>query len=231
MKVKKPNLTATALAVAIATGATGLSVAPSAQAEFSATVGAANMYLWRGQNLTKDGAQVFGSLDYTNGGFYLGAWASTETGGEETDLYVGYGGAIGEFSYGISYWKYLYPEDCSGTPTTCALGDNDASEAVVTLGYGPVHASAYIAVESGKDDDIYYTIDGSLGKFTLLYGWWSLENPGNEYSHITLSYAATDELKFAVSVLSNDSGYTPETGAPAENPLFMVSYSKKFDLK
>ena len=226
---KTTNLTAAAVAAAIATGAS-FAAPQVAQAEFSTTLSAANMYLWRGQNLTKDGAQVAGSLDYTMGGFYAGVWASTETGGHETDLYLGYGGDVGGFSYGVSYWKYLYPEDCTATPS-CDLGDNDASEVVASVGFGPVTAAAYIAVESGKDDDIYWTIDGTIGKFNLLYGFWDLENPGNEYSHLTLSFAATDEIKMAVSIANNDSGYTPETNGITENPLFMVSYSKSFDLK
>jgi len=226
---KTTNLTATALAVAVATGAS-FATPQTAQADFSATLSAANMYLWRGQNLTPNGAQVAGSLDYSTGGFYLGAWTSTETGGSETDLYLGYGGSVGGFSYDVSYWKYLYPEDCTAAPS-CALGDNDASEAVVSLGFGPVTAAAYISVESGSDDNKYYTIDGTFGKFNLLYGWWDLENPGNDYSHLTFSYMPTDELKFAVSILDNASGYEPETGGLTDNPLFMASYSKTFDLK
>lgn len=241
---KMTNLTATALAVAIATGA-GFSVSQTAQADTSATLSAANMYLWRGQNLTPNGAQFAGSLDYTHGsGFRAGIWASTETGGHETDLYAGYGGAIGEFSYDISYFKYWYPENCSGTPTTCDLGKNDQSDAILAVGFGPVKATAYINVESDTPDDNYFTVDASFGKFNLLYGWWDMEattatGTRNEYSHFTLSYAATSELKFAVSMLSNDSGFTPEGAAPAgaitdagltENPLFMVSYTKSFDL-
>lgn len=229
MKSTKLNLTAAALAVSVAMGS-GV-FAQEAHADVSATLGAANMYLWRGQNLTPNGAQVHGSLDYSNkSGLYAGIWATTETGGHETDLYVGFGSEIKGFSYDISYWKYLYPEDCSGAPTTCALGDNDASEVVGSIGYGPVTFAAYVAVESGSDDDKYLTIDASFDKFNILYGWWDLENPGNEYSHITLSYAATDEISMAVSVLDNDSGFEPETTGNTENPLFMVSYTKSFDL-
>lgn len=231
---KMTNLTATALAVAIATGA-GLSVSQTAHADVSASISGANMYLWRGQNLTPNGAQIAGSLDYAHAsGFRAGIWASTETGGHETDLYAGYGGAVGGFTYDISYWKYWYPEDCSGTPTTCDLGKNDQSEAVLALGFGPVKAAAYINVESDTPDDNYYTLDATFGKFNILYGFWDLESigttPRNEYTHFTLSYAATSELKFAVSILNNDSGFTPETGAPSENPLFMVSYTKSFNL-
>ncbi|MDT8385257.1 MAG: TorF family putative porin [Gammaproteobacteria bacterium] len=211
----------------------------TAQAGVSGTVQAANMYLWRGQNLTPNGAQVSGDLNYSHdAGMYAGVWTSTETGGQETDLYVGFGGGVGGVSYDISYWKYLYPEDCnSATPVSCSLGDTDASEFVVSLGFGPVSVASYIAAESGSDDNNYYTVGVDFAeKFNLTYGFWDLENPGNEYSHVTLMYSFSDELTFGVSVASNDSGYTEEGNAPdatgvTEDPLFYVSYAKSFDLK
>ena len=207
--------------------------ATAAQAEVSATLTAASMYLWRGQNLTPDGPQFAGSLDYSNAsGFYAGAWTSNETGGHETDLYLGFGGSLGDFGYDISYWKYLYPEDCSGTPINCSLGDNDTSEVVVSGSYGPISAAAYINVESGQDSNVYYTISGEMDKFSLTLGFWDLENPGNEYKHLTFGYAFSDEISFAVSVADNDSGYTVANGTGVEeDPLFMASYSKTFDLK
>jgi uncharacterized protein (TIGR02001 family) len=226
MKSMKLNLTATAMAVSLATG-TAMIAPQSAQAEVSATLGVANMYLWRGQNLTPNGAQAHGSLDYANGGFYAGVWATTETEGHETDLYAGYGGEIGGISFDLSYWKYLYPEDCS---VNCDLGENDLSEVVASVGFGPVTVAGYFTVESGADSDKYYTIDASFGKFNILYGMWDLENPGNEYTHVTLSYSATDEITMAVSMASNDSGFEPETNGITENPLFYVGYTKSFDL-
>jgi uncharacterized protein (TIGR02001 family) len=231
----KSKLSAAALATSVALGA---AVVPSiASAEVSATIGAANMYLWRGLNLTPGGAQVSGSLDYSQAsGFYAGAWTSTETDGHETDLYLGFGNEIGGFSYDISYWKYLYPEDRD--PTTgfgVDMGDNDLSEYALSVGYGPVTASAYIAAESGADDNNYYTLAATMGDFTLLYGWWDLEfgtvaGIQNEYSHLTLSYAFNDNLSFSIS--KADSDLPKEDPAYIEeDPLFQVSYSMTFDLK
>ena len=107
--MKKFNLTAAAAAVSMVMGA---SFAPQVvQADVSATVGVSSMYLWRGQNLTPDGGQVSGSIDYKNAnGFYAGVWTSSEQGGHETDLFAGYGGTAGDFSYDVSYWRYLYPD-------------------------------------------------------------------------------------------------------------------------
>ncbi|MFO7602805.1 MAG: TorF family putative porin [Gammaproteobacteria bacterium] len=229
MKALK-KLSPVALATTLAIGGMAAMPPSTAQAGVTATVQAANMYLWRGQNLTKNGAQVSGDLNYSNdSGLYAGVWTTTETGGQETDLYLGFGGEVSGFSYDVSYWKYLYPEDCSGA--LCDLGDTDASEYVLSLGFGPVSVAGYFNAESGSADNNYYTVGVDFAeKFNLTYGMWDYENTGNnEYTHLTLMYSATDDLTLGVSVANNDSGFTEATGI-AEDPLFYVSYSKSFDL-
>lgn len=226
------------LALAAVVGLTGMVVTGTANAETSASFSASNMYLWRGVNLTPNGGQVAGSLDYGHSsGAYAGIWTTTETEGHETDLYLGFGGKVGGVSYDISYWKYLYPEDCNST--SCDSADNDLSEYVLSVGYEPVTFTAYIGAESEAEDYMYYTLDVAFGKLNVQYGVWDHDKAGNnEYSHVTLSYAATDELSFAVSKASNDSGFenTPANAGTSafgveEDPLFQVTYSKSFDIK
>lgn len=229
-------------ALAAAVGLAGMVVTGTAQAETSASFSASNMYLWRGTNLTPSGAQVAGSLDYSHAsGAYAGIWTTTETDGHETDLYLGFGGKAGGISYDISYWKYLYNEDC--TTTSCDSGENDLSEYVLSIGYEPVKFTAYVGAESDQTDYTYMTVDVAFGKFNFQYGVWDVDTTiaaptPNNYSHITISYAATDEFSFAVSKASNDDGYenTPAdavagTYGVEEDPLFQVTYSKSFDLK
>ena len=224
--MKKFKLTSIAAAASIAMGA---AFAPQAvQADTSATVGVSSMYLWRGQNLTPDGGQVHGSLDYSNkSGVYAGVWTSSEQGGHETDLYVGYGGSAGDISYDVSYWKYLYPD----TGTNVDLGDNDAAELVLSVSYDAFSVAAYIQVDSDNADDNYFTVSGSFDKFTVLYGWWDKEVAGtNDYSHITVSYAATDEISASISFADNDVADSA-AGAVETDPLFQIGYTKSFDLK
>ncbi len=158
----------------------------------------------------------------------------------------GFGGEAGGVSYDISYWNYLYNEDCTGDAATdsCDAGENDASEYVLSVGYDPVTFTAYINADAPTSDDeyTYYTLDAGFGKFNVQYGVWDFNAAGaNNYSHITVSYAATDELSFAVSKASNDSGYEndadqknvdPDTSTYGveEDLLFQVTYSKSFDL-
>jgi len=234
------KLTKKLLSVASATAilAAGMVTPIAAQAETSASMAFSNMYLWRGQNISSGSAAISGSLDYGHeSGLYLGAWGSNEgPNGSETDLYIGFAGEAGAISYDVSYWWYLYPESGGVGPNT-SLSDSDLSEIVGSIGYGPVTFSLYMGVDTefqGVDgsDYYYYTIGFDfMEKYNVTYGAWSVDDLAKwpsigEYSHITFSYAATDELTFVVSKAMEDGTDTLE-----EDPLFQVTYSKSFDLK
>ena len=230
MKLSKKLLP---LAVSASIAAPLMMGATVAQADVSATVSVSNFYLWRGQSISNPGAQVAGSIDYSNSGFYAGAWASSEgafDNSSETDLYLGYGGSVGDFGYDLSYWKYLYPY-CSG----CGLGDNDLSDVVLSLSYGPVSFTGYFGVESGSTKDRYYTLSGDIDKFTLTFGMYQGQNAadGADYKSYQVAYHFNDELTFTVSKISDD-GYqainSPTWGYDTA-PTLNVAYSKTFDLK
>jgi len=203
-----------------------------ASAEVSASMAFSNMYLWRGQNLSPNGSAISGSLDYGHeSGFYAGIWATSEDEGHETDLYFGFGGEISDtgFSYDVSYWKYLYPEERDGGATV-SLSDSDSTELVFSGSFGPATLAYYMQIDSDNDDDNYITLGFDLlEEFNLTYGFWDLENnAGDEYSHLTFTYAPLDELAFAVSKARSD--LNNNTGVE-EDFLFQVTYSKDFDLK
>jgi uncharacterized protein (TIGR02001 family) len=227
----------TSLTGAAALAVSAIATPMAAQAEVSASMAFSNMYLWRGQNISSGSAAISGSLDYSHeSGFYAGAWGSNEgINGTETDLYAGFGGEAGGFSYDISYWWYLYPE-ANGLGPDTGLGDTDLSEAVLSLGYGPVSVGLYMSVDTelqGVDgsDYFYYTIGFDfLEKYNITYGGWSYDDIATapatgEYSHLTLSYSPLDELSFAISM-----GFEDQADTLEEDPLFQVTYSKSFDL-
>jgi uncharacterized protein (TIGR02001 family) len=217
---------------------TGTLLPSLARADLSANIGVANMYLWRGQNLTKSGAQVQGGIKFSHAtGLYAGAWTTTETDGHETDLYFGYGGAIQQFKYDVSYWHYLYPEDRSAG-LQVDLGKNDVADAVLSGGYGPITVTGYIQMEapdgtaSNQDENNYFTISAMFDKFMLTYGMWALETStsGDEYTHLTAMYSATPELSLGVSFVQSDLDTKTNAGAVEEDPLFYVAYNWNFDL-
>ena len=230
MKLKSQKLNSLCIATAMALG--GAAVPTIAAAGATASVGVANMYLWRGDNLTPDGAQVHGGIEFSGEtGLYGGVWTTSEESGHETDLYVGFGGEAGAVSYDISYWWYLYPEDTDGgTPEKAVdLSDNDSSELVVALGAAGFSVEAYIQMDSDNDDNNYYTLGYSYDKYSITYGMWDLEfsDSGDEYTHLTFMYAATDEVTLGVSKAFSD--LDDDTGIE-EDPLFYVGYDLSFEL-
>lgn len=89
-------------------------------ADVAFNVGAVSDYRYRGISQTRLKPAVQGGLDFTSGGFYLGAWASTikwikDAGGDadvEIDLYGGYKGTISEgLSYDVGVLTYQYPSN------------------------------------------------------------------------------------------------------------------------
>lgn len=224
---KKTALKLTALAAAFAATA----VPMTAAAEVSGSLSIANMYFWRGVNI--GAPQVAGSIDYGHeSGAYAGIWASSEgalNGEGEYDLYAGFGGEAGGLSYDISYWDYNYPDQSS----------LDLEEVVVSLGMAGVTATAYIGVgEIGHGDTAvdnesnYYTLGYSYDKYSINVGTWDAATETDNYTHVDLSYALTDNFTFTASkVVDQDT-----EGASAllngvdgvDDVLFVVSYS--FDL-
>ena len=96
------------------------SVATLATADdISANLGLASDYMFRGVSQTDNQMALQGGFDWAHeSGFYIGTWASnvdsTLFGGSqdpqiEVDLYGGYAGEFGAFSYDFGVLGYFYP--------------------------------------------------------------------------------------------------------------------------
>ena len=198
-----------------------------AQAGTTANISVANMYLWRGLDVSASDAQVSGTLQYNaDSGFYVGGWASSTWAGAgyELDLYGGYGGSAGDFKYDISFWEYLYPEAGFVPGDDVGLGDTDASDLVLSVAYDMFSAAAYINTDSDLPDAVYYTLGAAMGKFGATFGFWTGDDDASDYSHLTVSYNPIESLTFKLSMAS--SGDTEVE----EDPLVQVSYTWGLDL-
>ena len=97
----------------------------AATAEVSMNIGATSNYIWRGVTASPNEAAVSGGIDYSHeSGFYAGAWTSSlgntdgeqgvaggpSSAGAELDVFAGFGGAFGDFSYDINVTAYTYPQ-------------------------------------------------------------------------------------------------------------------------
>lgn len=205
-------------ALATSMMAAGFMAPGVASAEIGYNAAIANMYLWRGQDVSAGGAVLSGGVDYSHeSGAYASLWASTGnslgssvaadlTPGYEFDVILGYGGEAGDLGYDISYWRIAYPQ-ASGS-----YGE----ELIIGLSFMGVDFSYVDNLDSDSDYG-YYTLGYSMDKYSIMYGADITDDA--EYSHVDFSYAATDELSFTISKASDD------TAGVAEDSLILVSYS------
>jgi uncharacterized protein (TIGR02001 family) len=211
----KSKMTSIAVASALTIGAFAMPTAASADVSSSATI--SSMYLWRGQDISAGVPALSGDIKYSHSsGAYAFGWMSSESASNvEVDAGLGYAGTAGPVAYDISYYKFWYPEKP-------AIGEKFAdagAEYVIGLTFDPITFKAFIDAKD-KNDYNYYTLSGAFGKFGLLYGVSDSKTAGADYTHVDLSYAATDKLSFTVSQASGD-GLTTAN----KDPLFMMSYS------
>ncbi len=209
MKMKQSILAGAVAMSAMASAA----LAPVANAEVSASVGAANMYYWRGQDLGNGDAAVWGDINVSSNGLYAGMWASSgdSAAGTEYDLYAGYGSSIGDFTYDVSIWTYTYPSD---TRDGAFTSPGDLAEAIIGLGYGPVSFTYYENIE-GDEDYNYMTLGAAFGDFSFTYGVHEYD-----YAHFDIGYAYNENLSFTLGLVVDD-----VDGAFTDEPKFIVGFS------
>ncbi|NPU91162.1 MAG: histidine kinase [Gammaproteobacteria bacterium] len=200
------RLSALSLAVAGAMG-----VAHTANAEgvdVSGSVGVANMYLWRGNDLGTGDAAVSGDLKVSAAGFYGGVWGSSGDSlyGTEYDLYVGYGAEFGGVTIDLSAWNYMYPSSSFDADEDGIEDPNIAddfgglSDAVLSIGFAGFTASVYDNIAGGSGYE-YYTLSYSFDAFSVLVGKHDNVTGADEDQmvHVNLSYAYNDNLSFTFS--------------------------------
>jgi uncharacterized protein (TIGR02001 family) len=230
MKFTK-NLLAGSFAVAALAGA----MAPAANAEVAASATVSSSYLWRGFDLGPGTPAVSGDIvASSDSGFYGGLWISSGDGtaGTEYDLFAGYGGEVGDFTYDINLTSYVYP---TGSVIKQEGNPGDFMEVIVSLGYGPVSFSYYdnIAGENGgyaPDEDYnYMTLSADAGKWSFLLGSHDIPVGAKDATatHLDITYSFNDNISFTMSSwLDVDDKLL---GIEEPEPQFVVSYSIAID--
>jgi hypothetical protein len=193
-----------AIALASLVSATALTAnVANAEVELSASAAASNMYLWRGLDL---GAAVDGTgnisstpaisadLTASMGGAYAGVWTSSgdAVSGQEYDLYVGYGFDAGSVSIDASVWTYIYPSDS-------ANNEFDLTELVISASVGDASVTLYEPLTSDSADYRYITLGYGMGDVSANLGTVLSDSDASEYTHLDLSYAASENLSFTYS--------------------------------
>ena len=216
-------------AIVIASAMTaGLVTTQAANAEVSASVDLASMYLWRGQNLGNGTPVVSGSLDYANeSGLYAGVWTSSgDTGyGTETDFYVGFAGETGGLGYDIGYATYIYPD----MDPDANDGDNfdkfdDSAEFYLGLSYDVVGLTVYKSSDSDADG-VYAVAGADIPDTAFSVALGGSIDQGNDYTHLDVTYAYNDSVSFTASKIIDQELDQGDDGHVDKTTKYVVSYS------
>jgi len=189
-----------------------------AQAEWSANLGYASDYYYRG--IFQAESSPSGGIDYEKGGFYAGIWSADVKDGLEVDGYFGYGGEVGDFGYSIGYTGYFYTGDFDDTYQEINLG---GSYGFVTL---DIAIGEYDNFDSPKADYGYYALTFEKNGFYGKYAGFSQDFEG-EYIEVGYGTSVAD-IDLGVAVLFNDEDLTG-TGSSDESLIFTIG--KTFELQ
>ena len=200
-----------ALLACVATLATAAPAVSYADVAFN--VGAFTDYRYRGISQTRVKPAVQGGVDYTNGPFYLGAWASNikwikDFGGDanvEIDLYGGYKGEISkELTYDVGVLTYQYPSN-KLNPSA------NTTEIYGALTYGPAtlkYSHAVTNTFANPDSKNSYYLDLSAGfdvgnglTFTPHIGYQKIKGPASDPGSYT-DFSLTLSKDFSGLVVS-----------------------------
>jgi uncharacterized protein (TIGR02001 family) len=139
-------------------------------------IGLTTDYRYRGISQSRLKPAIQGGADYSNGPFYVGAWASTikwikDANGDanvELDLYGGYKGEISkEMTYDVGVLAYVYPSAVTTAWTATPYVNPNTTELYGALTYGPVtakysHAITNLFGNPNSKNSGYFDLTGSF---------------------------------------------------------------------
>ena len=216
----KKTLTFTAILVLL------LAILPTAKAqEVDAGLDIYSSYVWRGIKFG-EGAAFQPWVEFSAGGFALGAWGSycvSDNEAAEADLYASYGFELGESgSLSFTVTDYYFP-GTTGMPTSWMDGDNHYIEPMVSAGFGAFSlTAAYMLYEgAGKNGeasgDLYLEAAVTAGPVDITLGGGAGQYSGKEdggFDICNIGIYTSKELKIT------ESFSLPLSGAAILNPAY-----------
>jgi uncharacterized protein (TIGR02001 family) len=193
-----------------------LALAGTANAGLSSTVTATNDYDFRGITQTDEDPALQASIDFaTEGGWYVGAWASNVdfpgyNGSIELDGYTGFTGKLGETSSwdaGVIY--YSYPNS-SKTSTESKIAG--FPEIYGSMTFGMFKGKVSYSNDFGGSDEDAFNIDGGV----------NVPLPANFSFVAHVGYSAGDGVKAAAGAEYLD--YSAGAGLTLGNFALVLKY-------
>lgn len=191
--------------------------------EVTANIGYMSEYIFRG--ISQSDSSAMGGVDANLNGFYLGTWAADVEQGLEVDLYGGYNGTVGDFSYGIGGTGYFYTDDF----------DDDYTEVNLSLGYKIFSISAAIGeYENFDGPSLDYTYIAPRVDYAGFYGLVGLFSQDFDTTYYEAGYGSELEpigVNYKISLIyTDDTSITDSVDSDSGETSLMLSVSKSFGL-
>ena len=186
-----------------------------AQADWSANLGFASEYYYRG--IFQESTSANAGLDYENGGFYAGTWAADVGDGLEVDGYFGYGFDAGDVSLSVGFTGYYYTGDFDDTYQEINLG----------AGFGwlslDVAVGEYDNFDGPTQDYTYYSLTVEKNGFYGKYGGFTQDFDGE---YLEVGYGTTiAEIDVSLSLILSNEDLIGEN-----DEAIVFTIGKSFDL-
>lgn len=198
--------------------------------DITANGGLNTEYIFRGIPQSDGDAAAFGGADATwDLGFFAGVWASTVDSGDggtdgiEYDLYGGWGGEVGDFSYGAGITVYRYTDSF----------DDDYNEVNLSGGWRFLSINIDIGEYEnfdGPDQDYQHSL--VKAEYNGFYGSWGAFYDDFDGDYFTVGYgntlrvADTDLFDYGLSVIYS----TDDLLGDSSDTNIVVEISKTFDV-
>lgn len=199
---------------------------PNAKAqEVSTGLDIYSSYVWRGIKFG-EGAAFQPYVEFSAGGFALGAWGSycvSDNEAAEADLYASYGFDLGENgSLSFTVTDYYFP-GTTGAPVSWMDGANHYIEPMVSAGFGALSlTAAYMLYDgAGKNGaasgDLYLEAAVTAGPVDITLGGGSGQYSGKDdlgFDICNIGISTSKEIKIT------DDFSLPVSGAAILNPAY-----------
>ena len=199
---------------------------PNAKAqEVDAGLDIYSSYVWRGIKFG-EGAAFQPWVEFSSGGFALGAWGSycvSDNEAAEADLYASYGFDLGEnASLSLTLTDYYFP-GTTGAPVSWMEGENHFFEPMVSIGAGAFSFSAaYMFYDgAGKEGDasgdLYLEAAVTAGPVDITLGGGNGAYSGKDdlgFDICNIGVSTSKEIKIT------DEFSLPVSGAAVLNPAY-----------
>lgn len=158
----KSLLGAAGLAAVATMASAQVAAAEDREFAWSITVGGTSDYVFRGISLSNEEPAAQGSIDFSYGMFYAGAWASNVDGAGfepwELDLYVGVKPVLGPVTFDFAVIGYLYPD---AEPTSGEYIEFKAAGSMEVVKNLTGGVTMYYTPSQDNYDETF-TVEGSL---------------------------------------------------------------------